>query len=330
MVKNVMIIFRRDGARPLRLASLSLAAAIVLAVLPLLMSWTPARAENDIEIRSNLVYREVGEQKLALDAYLPLPVSDGTGPAPAPPRAAVVVVHGGGWVGGDKADEHREYISRILAQNGFVAISVNYRLAPDDVYPAAIDDLEAAVKWLREPAQVASLGIDPAQIGVLGDSSGAQLAGLLGSLGRGSHAEGSRVAAVVSLAGPMSFLTDLAQAGGDKSVLGFLGCEEASPCPQRGEASPITYVDSSDPPYLLVDGAGDYVVRPEQAILMGAALDKVGVANEILIPPGDAHGSDLFHDQGVVKSTITFLHKYLDASSSSNLSQPTASGNTAP
>ncbi|MGI8485561.1 MAG: alpha/beta hydrolase [Thermomicrobiales bacterium] len=293
-------------------AFLSLATATLLMVLPFLGSWAPALAENDIEIRTNLVYRAVGEQKLALDAYLPLPAGGETGSATAVPRAVVVVVHGGGWVGGDKADEHREYISRILAQNGFVAISVNYRLAPDDVYPAAIDDLEAAITWLREPVQVASLDIDPARIGVLGDSSGAQLAGLMGSLGRGPLTEGARVAAVVSLAGPMSFLTDLAQAGGAKSVLGFLGCEEASPCPQRAEASPITYVDASDPPFLLVNGAGDYVVRPEQAILMGEALDKVGVANEILIPPGEAHGSDLFHDQGVVQATIAFLDKYLE------------------
>ena len=329
MVTNMMIGLHRVTARPLRsrLASLWLAAATSLMVLPFMMSWIPVLAENDIEIRSNLVYREVGEQKLALDAYLPLPAGDA---ASATPRAAVVVVHGGGWVGGDKADEHREYISRILAQNGFVAISVNYRLAPDDVYPAAIDDLEAVIKWLREPAQVASLGIDPARIGVLGDSSGAQLAGLLGSLGMGPFTEGSRVAAVVSLAGPMSFLTDLAQAGGDKSVLGFLGCEEASPCPQRGEASPVTYVDPSDPPYLLVNGAGDYVVRPDQAILMGEALDKVGVPNEILIPPGDAHGSDLFHDQGVVNASIAFLHKYLDVSPSSIVIQPTAFGSNAP
>ncbi len=288
-------------------------AALLVAVLPLLVSCMPANAAVEIGIRSDVVYSTIDGQNLALDAYLPQSASGGSdNPAGRP---VVVVVHGGGWVGGDKADVHREYISRILAQNGFVAISVNYRLAPDHVYPAAINDLEAAITWLRQPAQIASFGIDPARIAVLGDSSGAQLAGLLGSIGSGPLTEGSRVLAVVSLAGPMSFLTDLAQAGGDKSVLGFLGCADASACLQREAASPITYVDPTDPPYLLIDGAGDYVVRPEQAILMGKYLDRAGVANEILIPPINAHGSDLFHDAGVVTATITFLHKYLDVAS---------------
>jgi acetyl esterase len=311
-----MALSPRVPARNLQPVFARFAPAVLIVVLLLLIAWNPVAADtNQIEIRSNLVYRQVGGQNLALDAYLPMAALPAGTPVPTTARSVVVVIHGGGWVGGDKADEHREYISRALAQDGFVVISVNYRLAPDHVFPAAIDDVKAAIAWLRQPAQVASLGIDPARIGVLGDSSGAQLAGLLGSIGSGPLDRGSRVSAVVSLAGPMSFTTDLAEAGGANSVLMFLGCAAAIPCPSRKDASPITYVDPSDPPYLLVNGADDPVVRPAQSVLMGKALDQVGVANEVLIPPISAHGSDLFHDAGVAKATIVFLHKYLDVAS---------------
>ncbi|MGI8483422.1 MAG: alpha/beta hydrolase fold domain-containing protein, partial [Thermomicrobiales bacterium] len=177
---------------------------VVVGMLTLMMTWTPVVAADGIEVRSDLVYRVVDGQELALDVYLP----SGGGSH----RGAVLVIHGGGWWSGDKADANRKFMSQQLAQQGFVAVAVNYRLVPKDVYPAAIEDLEAAVAWLRQPAQVSAFGIDPNRIGALGASSGAHLAGLLGSIGKGPLTQGSRVAAVVSFSGPMSCTGDLASA----------------------------------------------------------------------------------------------------------------------
>lgn len=287
----------------LRLRSVLL--LVLVGMLPLTVNWSTVIAAGGIEFRSDLIYREIDGQKLALDAYLPA----GGGSH----RAAVLVIHGGGWWSGDKADANRKFMSQQLAQQGFVAIAVNYRLVPKDVYPAAIEDLEAAVAWLRQPAQSSALGVDPARIGVLGASSGAQLAGLLGSIGKGPLTQGSRVTAVVSFSGPMSFTGDLASAGGATSVLNFLGCKDAKACPNLAAASPITYVDPSDPPYLLVNASGDRTVWSNQAELMSAALDKAGVVNQMLIEPGNAHGTDLYRMPPVATATMTFLHTYLDA-----------------
>ena len=296
-----MVRFRSRGL--LRLRSVPL--LVLISVLPLLVNWNPVVAAGGIEVRSDLVYREIDGQKLALDVYLPA----GGGSH----RAAVLVIHGGGWWSGDKADANRKFMSQQLAQQGFVAVAVNYRLVPKDVYPAAIEDLEAAVAWLRQPAQVSAFGIDPNRIGALGASSGAQLAGLLGSLGMGPVMKGSRVAAVVSFSGPMSFTGDLASAGGSTSVLNFLGCKDAKVCPNLAAASPITYVDPTDPPYLLVNSSGDRTVWSSQAELMSTALDKADVANQVLIEPGNAHGTDLYRMPAVAAATMTFLHTYLDA-----------------
>ncbi len=277
----------------------------LLALVPFIQGGHPVVAAEGIEVRSNLVYRAIDGQKLALDVYLP---ADG-----GSRRAAVLVIHGGGWWSGDKADANRQFMSRQLAEQGFVAISVNYRLVPRDVFPAAIEDVEAAVKWVRQPAQTAAFGIDPARIAVLGASSGANLAGLLGSIGQGPLTERARVVAVVSFSGPMDFGTDLASAGGATSVLDYLGCKNAIGCQHLAAASPISFVDASDPPYFLVNSSGDRTVWSSQAKIMAAALDRVGVANQVMIVPGNAHGTDLYRIPAVATATMAFLHRYLDS-----------------
>ncbi|MGB3330122.1 MAG: alpha/beta hydrolase, partial [Thermomicrobiales bacterium] len=240
---------------------------------------------------------------LSLDAWLP---SDGK-----TNRPLVVVVHGGGWIGGDKADEHRQQIATTLVQDGFVVASVNYSLAPDQVFPQPVTDIQAAIAWLREPAQVAAFGTDPAHIAALGDSSGGNLVGLVGTMGDGPLDQGSRVAAVVSLSGPMSFEVDLATGGSAPSILRYLGCTDEANCPNLTLASPVHYVDPTDPPFLLVNGTEDTTVTTLQVEEMGKALDAAGVEHEDLVIPGPLHGSYLMHDPLVVDDVLAFLHTRL-------------------
>ena len=268
---------------------------------------TPAPATPDaglpFTVRSDLVYGSVDGQPLALDAWLP---DDGR-----TDRPLVVVVHGGGWIGGDKADQHRQAIATTLAQDGFVVASVNYSLAPDQVFPQPVEDVQAAIAWLRQPAQVAALGIDPARIAAIGDSSGGNLVGLIGAMGDGPLDSGSRVAAVVSLSGPMSFEVDLASAGSAPSVLRYLGCTDEVACPNLALASPAQYVDPTDPPFLLVNGTEDTTVTTLQVEVMARALDAAGVEHQDLIVPGGLHGSYLWQDPLVVTDVLAFLHARL-------------------
>src|SRR5690606_23633715 len=118
----------------------------------------------DVPVVGDLVYATVDGQPLLLDACLP-PDFD---PASESSRAAIVVVHGGSWARGSKNDVAWRAVCQWLAKSGYPTFNVDYRLAPAHPYPAAIDDVAAAVAWLREPAQQERFGIDPARIGAFG------------------------------------------------------------------------------------------------------------------------------------------------------------------
>src|SRR5476651_2555195 len=138
-------------------------------------------------------------------------------------RPTVILVHGGSWTHGDKSEWSG--ICHWLASDGFVAASIGYRLAPKYVFPAGIDDIETAVRWLRNPAQVAAYSINPDRIGAFGGSAGGNLVSLLGVSGTGAAGQGARVQAVVELSAPI----DLTSAGLEHPdfyplELSYLGC----------------------------------------------------------------------------------------------------------
>src|SRR3954464_1641361 len=101
-----------------------------------------------------------GGARLTLDAHIP----DGAGPFPA-----AILVHGGGWVAGDK-EQYITYIFQPLSDAGFAWFSINYRLAPKYTFPADADDVEAAVRWIKENA--ARYHVDPKRIALIGESAG--------------------------------------------------------------------------------------------------------------------------------------------------------------
>jgi len=246
-------------------------------------------------VEPNVAWRDVGGEVLRLDAYVP---------SGDDRHAGVVLVHGGAWTGGDKADMAEQ--GRSLAGAGFVAIVVNYRLAPAHPYPAAVDDVRAAVAWLRSPAQAARYRVDPRRIGVLGASAGGNLAAMVGTQGSGPRDTGTRVAVVVSWSG----LTDL-NGFGQVPDFGqqFLGCA-AQACPElAADASPIAHVDPSDSPMLLVNAADDPITPAIQATTMGEALGAAGIDHEVVVVPGSAHATVLAPDAW--GTTLAYLTRYL-------------------
>ena len=283
-------------ARGWRSRGVGLAAAAAL-------TWTvlavpAAGAQGDVTVKRDVTYRTVDGERLALDVYQPAKKGKN--------RPAVVVVHGGGWTAGDKQLFAQQ--SNQLAQRGFAAFSVNYRLAPAHPYPAAVEDVEAAVAWVRKHAK--DYGVDPKRLGALGGSAGAHLVGMLATDGRGSLETGHRVAAVVSWSGPMDFvsLAPAADTNAGSSMRTFLGClPDACPDTYAG-ASPVTHVDKTDSPMLIVNSTNELVPKT-QADAMKAVLDKAGVANQEVILPGTAH-SRAYSNQ-VWDQTVTFLENYL-------------------
>jgi acetyl esterase len=255
-------------------------------------------AQGGVTVKNDVTYRTVDGEQLGLDIYRPAKKGKN--------RPAVVVVHGGGWTQGDKALFAQQ--GNKLAERGFVAFSINYRLAPAHTYPAAVEDVEAAVEWVRKHAKV--YGVDAKRIGTLGGSAGGHLVGMLATDGKGSLKTGHRVAAAVSWSGPMDFvrLAQAAATNAGRSFSMFLGCLPDT-CPDTyAAASPVTHVDKTDAPMLIVNSTMELVPQ-SQADAMKAALDQAGVANQAIILPGSAH-SRAYSNQ-VWDQTVTFFENYL-------------------
>ncbi|WP_353826474.1 alpha/beta hydrolase fold domain-containing protein [Agromyces sp. SYSU T0242] len=248
---------------------------------------------------------------------LTLDVCSPTVPALPGARPAVLSIHGGSWARGDKANADWRNVCLWLASEGFVGVSVNYRLVPDARFPAQVEDVAGAVEWLREPAQLERFDLDPARIGAFGGSAGGHLAALLGTMGEGATDAGSRVAAVVELSGPVGLgLPELdADDASDwlRGIVGdFLGCEPGTPddaCPQAIDASPTAWVDPTDPPFL-IGHAESEVVPVGQSERLAATLQASAVEAEVAIVPGDAHSIGIL-DEGLRDRVAAFLHAHL-------------------
>lgn len=252
----------------------------------------------------DLRYATAAGEDLLLNACLPR--SDVKTPA-------VVLVHGGGFEAGDR--EGMMPLCRKLAADGFAAFSIDYRLMPEHQYPAQVDDLRAAIEWLREPAQVKRFEIIPEKIGVFGSSAGAIIAASHGTSGEGGTGEGSRVAAVVALS-PASDLTESGLALGKPSddevrlILAYLGCRDVGNCPDAKAASPLFGVDPTDPPFYIA--VGDREIVPEQqAEVLSDALKSVNVPVTYQVKSGSRHALALL-DEAMLADVLAFLHQNLD------------------
>ncbi|MEX1008428.1 MAG: alpha/beta hydrolase [Acidimicrobiia bacterium] len=256
-----------------------------------------------VSVTRDIVYGTVGGERLILDAYVPS--------AKTTKRPVILLVHGGAWQSGDKSDFTGDGMR--LAELGYVAFSLNYRLAPLHPYPAAVDDVKAAVRWVRARAPVKTYALDPKRIGAIGSSAGGHLVGMLATLGSGSLTKGARIKAAVSWSGPMNFslwpLDALADAPVSIAVLQFLDCiPGAASCANVTAASPISHIDKSDAPMLLVNSEQELVAL-SQATSMDAALKSTGVVEQLVVLPGTRHaqafGADLWD------RTVAFLEKYV-------------------
>ncbi len=216
---------------------------------------------------------------------------------------AAVYLHGGSWIGGDHTSGGFiiDDIGKSLNAHGFVTMAANYRLGPEEQWPAQIEDAKCAVRYLRANAK--ALHVDPNEIGVWGHSAGAHLASLVGTAppstgwDTGDYPdESSSVEAVADLAGP----SDLVALEGEgvpgvvkSNFVSLLGHVPESELPAALEAaSPITYVSPGDPPFLIVHADNDAIVPLAQSDALSDALEAAHVPTTLVIVHGGGHSLD--------------------------------------
>ena len=258
-----------------------------------------SQAFQDVPILRDVVYGRAGGVDLTFDVAKQV---HGEGPHPA-----IVFFHGGGWQQGHKSHMHRWL--RRFASEGYVAVTVGYRFAPEFKWPSQVQDAKAAVRFLRANAK--GFNIDPDRIGAMGESAGGYLALMLGVTDADDGLEGdggsapysSRVQAVVSFfsaadfASPRKQLTPTVEIEIQKyygkslpEVLAdFTGAKDFSD-PRLKRISIFPYIDAGDPPVLLFQGDEDPFISVEQASKLASAFEKANVENELVIVKGGGHG----------------------------------------
>jgi acetyl esterase/lipase len=262
-------------------------------------------------------YAQYGSRCLKLDMYLPAARQAGQG-APV-----VVFVHGGGWGSGYRS----EFVPMAvrLAQRGFAAVTISYRLSGEALYPAAIHDTRAAVRWVREHAR--QYGLDPQRIALAGGSAGGQIASLAGVTGHldqfdpgaAGSSVSSAVQAIVNIDGLSDFTSEVARANEDdpaKKITSagiWFGGRYAEKTALWREASPIQYVRAGMPPILFIDSS-----KPRFAVgrdEMVAKMNAVGVANQVVFLQDTPHSFWLFDPwlDPAVDATVAFLQREMPA-----------------
>ena len=292
----------------------SLLLRLTLGLVVLGAPMSSARAEKapvvpeDVVFESGIEYSNPDGQHLQLNLARP---KKGNGPFPA-----VLCIHGGGFRAGKRESYDAQCVR--LAQNGYVAMTVSYRLAPKYPFPAAIHDVKSAVRWAR--ANAAKYRIDADRIGVTGGSAGGHLAQFLGVTsdvkefeGKGGNADqSSRVVCVVNVYGPSDFTRSYGKSVDAAEVLPlFLGGNLEMARRRHIQASPLYWVTPNAAPTLCIHGTEDKYVAHEQAVLLIDRLKAAGVEAELLTLPGAGHGFKGKEIETAEKAMLAFFDRHL-------------------
>jgi acetyl esterase/lipase len=247
---------------------------------------SPSRA-NSVQPRKDVltvIYTHRPLNNLSLDIIKPAPETS--------LHRGILLIHGGGWVGGRRAD--MDEIAHFLADKGFVTVTVDYRLAPKDVWPAQLDDVQTAVRYMRSNAT--ELGIQPDKIGAAGVSAGGHLSLFLGSIDTRAEGEypgvSSRVQAVGSISGIHDLNEPMTPLGEGYHIVQTLLGEKPGAIDKkaRAAASPITFADKKTAPTMFIQGLNDPLVPQDQTTKAEEHLKKLGVNTTSQFVEGMGHG----------------------------------------
>lgn len=261
-------------------------------------------------------------QAQKLDIYLP---AEGDGPFPV-----VLHIHGGAFAIGDKRDIHLMPFLQGL-ERGYAVASLNYRLSGEAIFPAGLQDVKAAIRWLRANGE--RYHLDASRIAACGGSAGGYYAAMvcltanvpeLEDLSLGNPEYPCHVQAAVDWFGPVDFLEmdeQLAASGlgpgdhgeADSPESRFLGAGIADIPDQVRRASPITYVHADMPPILIQHGRMDDMVPVQQSMSLARKLEESAGRDrfEIDILENAGHGDPLFESEDNMRRVFQFLDRYL-------------------
>ncbi len=265
---------------------------------------TAAFADDAVRTEHDVEFLGPDRQEKA-DLYLPAKIEAGQR------CPAVVIIHGGGWVGGEKRAAREINIGTNLAKNGYIGMSIEYVLAKKEgttpTWPQNLYDCKSAVRWLRKNAE--RLQVDPDHIGVIGGSAGGHLAAMVALTGPelDPPGEGStRVNCAVDLYGPVLWL--------DQRDLPMFRKTRAEAPELYKQASPLMHVDKNDPPILILHGTADKTVSVDDSKALDAALTKAGVEHQLVIVEGAPHSFHLEPKQQDLRPLVLgFFDKHLKA-----------------
>ncbi len=269
---------------------------------------------SDVKSLRDLCYATVDGEDLCLDLHIPA----------TPDTALVVYAHGGGFLSGDKADAERERLLG-LAGHGVAVASINYRHAPNALFPAQIHDMKAAVRWLRGNGGAYGLRTD--RIGVWGASAGGYLAsmvaltaadaGLEGDVGDNRDQSSAVQAAVIWFAP-----SDLASSGRrsplEKQILfppfeaAVLGLDDVTGhAAWTSPASALARVSPHAPPFLIAHGDSDRMVPPSESAALHDALGRAGATSTLVSLAGAGHEDPAFDRPELQAMTAAWLRSIL-------------------
>lgn len=216
----------------------------------------PEFKSPSIKEKRGIIYCTTGNRKLVLDAFYPKKKSKRN-------RTAILIIHGGGWRSGDRSQHYP--LAQRLAPLGYVCFAPEYRLSTEALYPAAVYDLKASLRWVHANAK--NYNVDTNRIAVLGFSAGGEVAAFLGVTSDNPTFEGnecnlnasSSVKAIVDLDGTLSFVHPESGEGDDSkrtsAATYWFGHSKKENPKLWEEASPLTCVSKSTPPTLFINSS---------------------------------------------------------------------------
>ncbi|MBC8355903.1 MAG: alpha/beta hydrolase [Planctomycetes bacterium] len=273
-------------------------------------------ASWEVEVHKDVAYLG-GDRQEKLDLYMPQRKESESANARRP---AIVIIHGGGWHGGDKAAGREQNVGKTLAAAGYVCASINYELCPksdsiaerlNNIWPRNLHDCKTAVRYLRAHAN--EYEINPSRIGAIGGSAGGHLVAMLAVTDRedGLDPDGpySEFSCRIQAAVPMYGVHDVVAQAKVKHQLEGMSVPDRQLC---RAASPITYITSDDPPALILHGTKDALVPTEQSQILYDSLSKTKVDATLHIIEGVPHSFHLQPKQEDLRATvIAFFDRHL-------------------
>jgi alpha-L-fucosidase 2 len=249
--------------------------------------------------RKDVEYSRAGGESLRLDACVP----EGQGLFPA-----VIMVHGGGWSSGDKTQGVNPLFASI-SQARLGWFSINYRQAPKHRYPASVEDVENAIRWVKQHA--AEFKLDPERLALLGESAGGHLVALAVVRAK----DDTRVAAAVPFYAPVDLESDTERRGGlSLSLRDLFGRSyevNDEVTKMLREASPINFVHAGLPPFLLVHGTADMSVPYSQSVQMQAKLKAAGGSCDLITIDDGVHGMSRWDDASYKSKVVKWIAEKL-------------------